>query len=124
MKKNQYIKLRDRYYQETKEKSETMMHLRKVFADETDRSEKMKSELETISHSLSETIHDISCKEQEVLLLKNESKKNTALNGQLYKVKEDLKKLETMGKGLTDMMSDNGIDVWISYCNIISKQTR
>lgn len=124
MKKNQYLEMRDRYYQEAKEKADTMIRLRKVLAEEMDRSENMKSELNTISQSLSETIHDIFCKEQEVLSLKNECVKITTLNSQLYKAREDLKQLETTGKGLTDMIGDNGIDVWISYCNIVSKQTR
>lgn len=131
MKQNKYIELRDRYYQEAKRKSEFVKQLRRVLAEEMERSTKLKSELKAIGKSLSIMIHDISCKEQEVLSLRNECDNITEVNSKLYKARENLKQLETRGKGLAEMMKDkdvnimtNMIDEWISYCHIVSKQIR
>lgn len=131
MKKEQYLRLRIGYYQEAKEANNKMIRLREVFSDEVTHSEKLKSELDTISHSLSKMVFEIAKMEQDVLSLKNECKSSPVLDDQLCKVKDEMLRLKTTGKDLAMTMRKNGmtsmtkmIDEWISYCNVVSKQIR
>ncbi len=131
MKKEQYLRLRIGYYQEAKEANNKMIRLREVFSDEVTHSEKLKSELDTISHSLSKMVFEIAKMEQDVLSLKNECKSSPVLDDQLCKAKDEMLRLKTTGKDLAMTMRKNGmtsmtkmIDEWISYCNVVSKQIR
>lgn len=131
MKKEQYMQLRIGYFQEAKEANNTMIRLRETFSDEVKHSEKLKSEQDTISQSLSKMVFDIAKIEQDVLSLKNECESSPVLDSQLSKAKEELLRLKTTGKDLAMTMRSIGmtsmtkmIDEWISYCNIVSKQIR
>ena len=131
MKKEQYLQLRMGYYQEAKEANNTMIRLREVFSDEIKHSEKLKSEQDTISQSLSKMVFDIAKIEKDVLSLKNECESSPILDDQLRKAKDEMLRLKTTGKDLAMTMRKNGmtsmtkmIDEWISYCKVVSKQIR
>ena len=131
MQKTKYIEIRNDYNRKAKDRFETRVQLDREYSELSRKTETLRSELNAANQLCSKLEYDISCNKKCVKTLKNGKSEMEIIDDKLNKAWDELRRVETTGKVLADIMRSSGkqrmekmIDDWIQQCTIYLNQTK